>query len=329
MIRSASNAPSADPRTHCPPQSIAVDRAVEQLHQHFATHAEGRCLVLIDPSVRRVDDDVFDGALLRAWPHWEIAVAHPRFPRAHSPYLVSLDLSRYLDSEVLRASVRMAQEDRESNVIGRNQGHRVGGWLAATGDVRSVAKHLGLQAAQTLNGVRQPFRFYDMRCLVWLWPLLRPAQKNSLFGPIQYWHILDALHTPLILQSQTVEPIAFELALDDAQTSLICRIGIVNRALARYEHTQGHPPQRQQLSIAWEAAGRALSYSLEDVDDMAILVTHTLQRHALFDTHPTIAARLTARAPGQMYQSAVGDLEPSDIELICAELERRPIQGGV
>ncbi|MGP1666117.1 MAG: DUF4123 domain-containing protein [Rhodanobacter sp.] len=329
MNITASNDPSSDPRTQLAPQNPVVDEAVEQLQRHFSTQAEGRCLVLFDPSVRRVDDDVFDGALLRAWPHCEIAVAHPRFPRGHFPYLMSLDLSRYLDSEILRASVRMAQEDRDSKVIGRNQGQRVGGWIAATADMHTVAKHLGHHTAQSLNGVRRPFRFYDMRCLAWLWSLLRPAQKSSLFGPIRYWHILDPLHMPLILQPQTVAPIAAELALDEEQASLICRIGIINRALARYEHNQGCPVQRKQLPIAWDAAGRALGYGLDDVDDMAMLVTHALQRHGLFDTYPTIATLLKQRTPGQMYQAAVGSLEASDIELICAELERRPIQGGV
>lgn len=329
MNMTVSNAPSLDPRTELAPQSAAVDNAVEQLQRHFATHAHGRCLVLFDPSVHRADDDRFDGALLREWPHCEIAVAHLRFPQAHRPYLMSLDLSRYFDTEVLRASVRMAQEDRDSNVIGRNQGHRVGGWLAAPTDVRTVAKHLAHHTAQSLNGVRRPFRFYDMRCLAWLWPLLRSGQQSSLFGPITHWHILDALHMPQILQPPTVDAVAPDLALDEQQASSIRRIGIVNRALAGYQHRQGHPAQRQQLPTAWEAAGRALSYGLDDIDDMAMLVTHALQRHALFDMHPEVAALLKQREPGQMYQAVVSDLETDDIARICAELERRAIQGGV
>lgn len=315
-----------DPRTLHAPADPAVDALVERLQQHAAENANGRCVVLFDPSVRKADDDRYDGPLLQVRTRTPIIIPRPNFPLEHRPYLMDLNLAHYRDAEVLRASVRMALEDRVSTAIGRSQGQRVGGWLSTNTGIIELARHM---ARHTVQGRPGTFRYYDMRCLVWLWSRLRPEQQQALFGPITCWHVLDVTHNLLTLQPQPGEhPSNGELNLDDTQWDALRRVGAINRALAAYQHEKGQVPHASQLSCAWDAAGRALRYGFSDPEDAAVLVLHALQWHPLLDTHPTIAALIQKRVGDQHYRFLVADLEPADFQRICHEWQTHSVQGG-
>ncbi|MEJ2655509.1 MAG: DUF4123 domain-containing protein [Acidihalobacter sp.] len=319
--------PSTDPRSEFAPADPSVDAMVEQLQRDFAAGGH-RCYVLVDPAKQRADDDPFDGPLFKVWPRTVLHVQFWSFPRAHKPYLLALDLSRYLDSEILRASVRMALEDRRDAVIDREQGHRIAGWLAASAPADSLVRALGRHTIQSSGpGEAYPFRYYDMRTLTWFWPLLRAEQRQALFGPLAAWYILDARHQLQKLQAPEGGERTAALALDAAQWRKLRRIGVVNRALATYQKTHERAPDTPQLSTAWNAAGRALDLGLDDADDMAALVSHALQWHPLFDTHPVVDALLKRRDSDQSYRGVIGELEPAQIDRIRGELQERTLRG--
>lgn len=297
-----------------------VDVCTERFTRHVAAFSEGRCLVLFDPSVRDACDDPYDGSLLRKRPRSAIPVRHTRFPRSHCPYLLELDLASEPDREILHTSVRMAWQDRNPAVIGRGQGHRVAGWLTAREPTSIVVKALADHTIQWINGQRVPFRFYDARGLAWLWPLLRPSQQRVLLGPVTSWSLFDAAHAWRELRAPSDVGSNPRLELDEGQQRAVPLIGVVSRALARYQHDRCQHVESGQLPLTWTAAERASRYGLTDPDDMAALVVHALQWHPLFDTHPEVQKRLNRRADDQFYRAVVGDLEPSDFERIQDEL---------
>lgn len=311
------------------PALPVVDGCAERLTHHVATFSEGRCLVLFDPSVRDACVDRHDGSLLQKRPRSAIPVRHTRFPRSHYPYLLELDLTGELDREILHTSVRMAWQDRNPAVIGRGQGHRVAGWLTTREPTSIVVKELADHTIQWINGQRAPFRFYDARGLAWLWPLLHPPQQRALLGPVTSWCLFDAAHAWRELLPPPNVAADSRLVLDEVQQRAVPLIGVVNRALAHYQHDRGQHVEPDQLPLAWSAAERASRYGLSDPDDMAALVLHALQWHPLFDTHPDVQTRLKMRTDDQFYRAVVSDLESSDFQRIQAELlTRSTVPGG-
>lgn len=306
--------------------SAAIDAQVERFQRYFAKHAAGRCVVLFDPSMRDARHDPASGATIKEHLGAEIVIPHPQFPRAHRPYLVSLNLTRHTDSELLRTSVRMALEDRDTAVIGRSQGHRIGGWLASCEPADITAQHLSRHVMQG-EGRRLPFRFYDMRCMTWLWPVLHPAQQRTLLGPIASWHLLDAAHRWQLLTPPVGGEPEAELTLDTAQWVLLARIGGTSRAFARYQHESGNTPSADQLAVAWSAAGRGVQLKLNDAEDMAAFILNALQWHPQFDRHPEVNAALKQRPPGQSSQAALADFDDATLRRFVHELNQTTVQG--
>lgn len=268
----------------------------------------GKCLLVVDPSLRELEDNPAEGAFFSHARSTVIPVTHTAFPPASQPRLVELDTSTEAGAALFAESIRVALADRQPESIARGQGQRIGGWLLGAETAQEVADHWALDLLQTDDqGRRCVLRFYDARVLALVWPVLEPMQRRHLLGSIHTWFALDAsaeltaYTAPGRSQSQ--------LALSDEQWVELQRNGTVNRALALFMHSVGRQPREKEVRAAVDSAARADRHGLRDPDDKIAFVGHALGWHSNFDSHPAMASVLEKVRHGVLYSAAASELE--------------------
>lgn len=293
----------------------AVDQTVGVLRAYFSQRPDRHCLVVIDPSRLGFPESLEQKIPVSEQPHAIVTIAHEAFPDEHRPYLVELNLSTPDGVELLAESVRLAFEDRRPDSIAQGLGQRVGGWLASNHPADAVAAHWSQQVLQLDDRGRQcALRFYDSRALSLLWPVLSPGQRQTLLGPVNAWHALDACAKPCIYTSTGAA--SADLTLNDTQWRAIHRHGLINRAVGLHMQAIGRQPEPQELEAAVASIARAEHYGLSDRDDIIAFIGHALAWHPLFDRHPKVTRALQQREPDDFYTAAVSELSLDDIEEI-------------
>ncbi|WP_320534205.1 DUF4123 domain-containing protein [Robbsia andropogonis] len=291
-----------------------VREQVTALKSWFRRHPDMRCLLVIDPTQ---NDPAADGSrLLASLSRIDLTIDHEAVSPAHYPYLLELDLESTAGADALAQSVELAFDDRRPQAMAEGMGQRIGGWLATTAAPQEVASHCSRMMLQRDDRDRLCLlRFYDPRAFALLWHVLSPVQQQSLLGPIQAWHTLDASAMPVSRLNTMGRRDEFEL--DAAQWQAIHRHGIVNRALALHAYDQDRQPHQHEVDVAVAAAARARQYGLIDEEDEVKFVSHALAWHPEFDLHPKVLQILGRKADDEFYAEQIEQLTPEEIEEIC------------
>lgn len=290
-----------------------VDRTITALSAYFAQNPDARCLVVVDPSRRRLVDRRDEGLAFSEQPSAVIAIEHESFPKEHLPYLVELDLSTRQGKALLCESVSVAFEDRRPDLVARGQGQRIGGWLASTVPMQEMADHLARHALQRDDRGRQcVLRFYDSRSLSLIWPILMSGQRQSLLGPVLSWHALDASASLCAYSADA--PLQSELALTPDQWRAIHGHGVVNKALGLHMYATQRQPHKEEVEAAASAAARAENHGLVDHDDKVSFVGHALAWHPHFDAHSSVSRALQQLSEDVLYVEVIGELSGDEIE---------------
>ncbi|ONC63600.1 hypothetical protein AQ919_29850 [Burkholderia pseudomallei] len=294
-------------------EPVKIREHANTLKAWFNLHPDMRCLLIIDPSQRDpMDGDAGDSSSFTSLPRTDVAIDHEAVSPSHWPYLLELDLKTDSGIAALEESVQLAFEDRRPQSMAEGLGQRIGGWLASSASAAEVAVHCSRLALQNDDqGHLCLLRFYDPRSQALLWPMLAPAQRHALLGPIQAWHTLDAGAVPVARMNTTGRREDF--VLDAAQWQAIHLHGIVNRALALHAYEHDRQPKQHEVDSAVAAAVRARSYGLTDEEDEVTFVGHALSWHPEFDLHPQVLQILGSRADGDLYAECIGELTSDEI----------------
>ncbi|QTD93118.1 DUF4123 domain-containing protein [Burkholderia anthina] len=275
----------------------------------------GKCLLIVDPSLRALDDNPTEGALFSQAKRTSVPVEHIAVAPEHRPCLIELDLSSATGTALLAESLRAALADRRPESIARGQGQRIGGWLVGSDSLQQVVDHWSDNLLQVDDqGRRCLLRFYDARVLALMWPVLSSAQRRRLLGPVQTWHALDACAELTTYTAPGRSQSALEI--EDAQWIEFHRHAIANRALALFMNDVERQPVQQEVQTAVESAGRAELHGLRDREDKIAFVGHALAWHSSFDAHPAMAPVLEKVSRGDLYCAAVSELDPRVVEEI-------------
>lgn len=304
------------------PTSPAVDEdtRIETLNialtEWFSRHRDMRCFLAVDPSQRSlINGNAADREPFAKLPRADVVIDHDAYPQAHCPYLLELDLSKPIGVDALAQSVRIAFEDRRPGSMAEGLGQRVGGWLASSASLDDIARHWArLVLQRDYSGRACVLRFYDSRAFALLWPLLSHAQRQTMLGPVQAWHVLSASARPDIHLASSDAQANFLLSA--AQWEEIHRHGLVNRALALHAQAFGRQPAPGEIEIAVAAGARSERHGLIDSDDQVAFICHALAWHPQFDLHPKVAQLLAGKATDDFYISQIGQLSADEIDEI-------------
>ncbi|KWA25545.1 hypothetical protein WT37_03640 [Burkholderia territorii] len=290
------------------------DGLLVSLRSAVETHGN-KCFLVVDPSLRALEDNRAEGALFSQPKRASVPVGHDAFAPEHWPCLIELDLSTATGTALLAESVRAALADRLPESLARGQGQRTGGWLVGADSLQDVVDHWSTSLVQFDNlGRRCLLRFYDARVLALMWPALSPVQRRRLLGPVQTWYALDAC-AELVTYTAPGRSQS-DLEIEDAQWIEFHRHGIINRALALFMNDAGRQPTQQEVQAAVDSAGRAEQYGLRDHEDKIAFVGHSLAWHSSFDAHPAMRSVLEEVSRGAMYGAAVSELDSRVVEEI-------------
>lgn len=284
------------------------NHSIEILRNAIKTHG-GKCFLLVDPSLRALEDNPPKGAFFSHASSTTIPVAHTAFPPDNQPRLIELDISTEAGEALLAESVRVSMLDRQPESVARGQGQRTGGWLMGVESAQETADHWAKNLLQTDDqGRRCVLRFFDARVLALMWPVLAPAQRRGLLGPVQTWYALDACAklTPYVAPGRSQMP----MEITDEQWAAFHRHGIVNRALALFMNDVERQPRQEEVEAAVNCAGRAEQFGLWDHEDTIAFVRHALAWHPNFDAHPGMAPAFDKVSRGTLYSAAVSELDP-------------------
>ncbi|KDB10171.1 protein of unknown function DUF4123 [Burkholderia sp. lig30] len=301
--------------TRAPRESDAsrdsADHLTDLLRSVCVEHAH--CLLLVDPSLRPLDDHPESGALFSHAAQVAIPVEHKAFPPEHRPLLIDLDLSTDVGIALLAESVRQAYEDREPDSVARGHGQRIGGWLFGNAPADDVANDWSNHILQWDDaGQRRVLRFYDARALSLIWPVLSEPQRRCLLGPVRAWYALGACGEIAVYRAAAVpQP---ELALSGEQWRALHRHGAINRALALHMKEMGRQPDAHEVETAVASAERADRRGLADYQDKVRFVGHALNWHPEFDSHPGMAPVWGRVETGMLYSAAASELESRVVE---------------
>lgn len=296
-------------------EEFASHRFVDRLRSYFAGHADAHCLLVVDPSQRVLNDRPDAGVFFSQQSSVTIPIEHGAFPPPHRPYLIELDLSTAQGAALLSESVCLAFEDRRPENIACGNGQRIGGWVASAVPAQEVAVYWGQRVVQVdEQGRRCALRFYDMRALSLIWPILEASQQKYLLGPVSEWHALDACTQGCAYAAHTAP--SSRLALTRDQWLTIHRHGMVNRALGLHMHAVKRQPHPQEVETAVASAARAERYGLHDPDDRVAFVGHALEWHPYFDAYPAVRRALQQVSAEHLYTAAISELAPAEIDEI-------------
>lgn len=295
-------------------EEARITALIASLRDWFNRHREMHCFLAIDPSQRDLTfDDLGKKNPLTDCDRADIIIAHEAFPELHCPYLLALNLSTPAGVGALAHSVRAAFEDRRPESMAEGLGQRIGGWLASTASLEEVAAHWSRVMLQRDDSGRAcVLRFFDSRALALLWGALPQAQRRSMLGPVQAWHVLDAGAKPAVYLRSSEPHARFTLPNDLWQE--VHRHGSVNRALALHARTHGRQPLPDEIEAALAASARADRYELSDREDQVAFIGHALAWHPQFDRHPAVAHLLEHRSNDDFYTSAIDQLSADQID---------------
>jgi hypothetical protein len=302
-----------------------VDILSDALHRALAT-GDGRCWLLIDPARRPLRDErEFDAALLARSLFQAPSPTGDPDPRL-MPLLVDLDSARAADSDIIRMAIAEALEECSVESLVHGAGRRICGWLESKANGPSIARHISRQLIQRRpSGTRTLLRWTDPAVLWALWPLLEPAQRKTLLGPIDTCWLLDpgARWLPLRPPADGAATNALNLSVEQwAETDAIRPLNLALRDWGAATATPDALVAARQHAAGALRRARALGFS--DPQDLAAFAGYALAVHPRFDQHPLVRECLAKRVEDDYFTALVDDLKPEDWQRIRTESDAPP-----
>jgi hypothetical protein len=303
--------------------ATAADAQSDLLHRALAASGDSCCWLLVDPTVRPLDDDE---PLLRALSEAGAEIVPVRSPNSRIdnsvlPILARLDSARSAGSAALRLSISEALAECEPEALRRGAARRIGGWLQCSASGAALAHHIGQQmVCRRQDGRLTLLRWTDPAVLwvIWSSALLTQQQQAELLGPISAYHLLDAGGRCTTLdqigasRSSAVDEAseASRYAFTARQWAQLDAIGSLNRALLRFDAARLDAASLNEARDNGMAAIlRARSLGFADAQDLATFAWHAMSVHPRFDAHPVVAERLQKRQADDLFTALVDPLD--------------------
>jgi hypothetical protein len=299
---------------------IQTDVLSDALHRALAT-ATGCCWLLIDPTKRPLQDEAeFDAAVLARSPT-QAASPHTKLDKREMPLLLELDSARAADSGIIRTSISEGLAERLPASLTQGAGRRICGWLESSANAPTLARHIARHVVMCRpTGIMAALRWYDPAVLWALWPLLEPAQRKTLLGPVDTFWLLDPAGRWMPLRADFQGVPAAHLDLTADQWTEADAIGPLNQALRDWGAASALPEALIAARLVGAAAlRRARSLGFADRRDLVAFAHYALAIHPRFDQHPLVRNRLAERADDDYFTVLVDDLKPEDWQRIRAE----------
>ena len=312
-----------------------LPQGCEQLVAAFESakqsNAESKLFVVLDPSVRRAqDDEGFAEAAARCdAKFFHVLWEHPTLRPEHRPVFLSVDPQRNAGSELLAQSLELLLADLKT--IQRGGALRVVGWFASASSVPVLQQHLGRLAVQQIPLQGQPelgrkrlLRYFDPLVMDVLWGMLTPAQQGQCLGPIERWVYPGIGPEASLVLKQALRPTdavatwaqAGAFGLDVAQWRALLALDVVNPALV----VRGlAPTDLKKRPEALACVERLMQTGVREHADLIRVVEYALDKHTNFDLHPRVTELLRSRRD-RFACAALSDLSETDWQTICHEL---------
>lgn len=295
------------------------DAPSDALHLALAD-GSGRCWLVIDPCLRPLDAALtFDAAVLARKPTQAPSLGDD--DARLMPLLLELDSARAADSDIIRQAIEEALAECGAESLAQGAGRRICGWLESSADDRTLARHIADRfIVRRPGGVTKKLRWYDPAVLWAMWPLLEPAQRKSLLGPIDTWRLLDPAGRWRSLRADFTGEAPGRLNFSADQFAEIGRIGALNQALREWGAATAEADALMRArDVATVALRRAADLGFADRADLAAFARHALTVHPRFDLHPLVRERLAKRDADDYFTALVDDLAPEQWQRIRAE----------
>ena len=299
-----------------------ADALSDALHRGLAT-GDSRCWLLIDPVIRPLQPErEFDQAVSDRAPRQAPSPAGDPDPRL-MPLLVELDSAQAADSDIIRMAIAEALEECSADSLAHGAGRRICGWLESKADGAVIARHITHHLIQRRpSGTKTLLRWIDPAVLWALWPLLEPAQRKTLLGPIGTYWLLDPAGRWLPLRPPAGVAATTGLHLTIEQWAEADAIRPLNEALRNWGAATAMPDQL--IAGRQNAAGalrRARAQGFSDPKDLAAYAGYALTVHPRFDHHPLVRECLAKRVEDDYFTALVDDLTPEDWQRIRVEAD--------
>lgn len=299
---------------------VLSEELSDTLHRAVMVNG-GRCWLLIDVAPRPLrEDDPFDAAIFAREPRQVPSPVNDVDTRL-MPLLLELDSTRSADSGLIREAIEEALAERLPESLAQGAGRRICGWLESPVAGEALARHIADRFSLSLpDGTTRKLRWFDPAVLWAMWPILTPAQRNALLGPIAAYWLLDPTGNWQTLRSDPSTELQSHLTLDTSQLAEIGRIAALNRTLRDWGAAYLKPDvltAAREIAAAALRRGAALGFT--DLSDQAAFALCALTTHPRFDSHPLVRERLAKREPDDYFSALVDDLPPDDWARIRTE----------
>jgi hypothetical protein len=294
------------------------EATLQILHRQIYDSTDSKCLLWVNPA----QGDVFAENTAVKKRQVRVPISHVRFDPQFAPYLVELDLSKFVDADIFNASVEMAWNAWTHGSLSAHNGQPIAGWIEAIGAPSDLAQYWAQHCyLHPLNGLTKLLRFHDPGVREWLWPTLSPAQKRQLLGPVRK---LMAFGREQCLVQQGIDEIPDAERLTPA--SLDSRFCLTAHQWSEVEdyatlhaawlHWGGTDPEKRSLLAEksnWAektlaALRYATRYGIEDPEDRRLFATHALQIGDNFHTHSKLQSVWQKTREGDFYGGALEEL---------------------
>ncbi|GKX61860.1 hypothetical protein SOASR032_04290 [Pragia fontium] len=288
-------------------QALVITKA---LKAHFARHSN-QCYLLLDPFLRNFIDDDFIYERIENKAITDVLIPHASVDKTRVPFIISLDLNKPEDNELLFHSVYESLFETHPKRIAMGEGRRFCGWLSASTATKltDLSLYMGRVAIQRLSEDKTILlRLYDPAVMIQLWFLLSEVQRRILFGLVDDWSIITGegeLYT--FPASEATLFGAHSLGLSPDQYKKISWIGAINRGLCFYRQLDNRPwiSDLQVQKILFPLFERTQHYSFNSYDDINDLAIKALTVHPYFDKHPLLALRVTGMPSPVRYRDLI------------------------
>lgn len=300
-----------------PASAGCADVLIQNLHRHFSTHSESRCLLWINPVLQ----DPFDSSEVDQDRRVRFPVAHANFDPLLGPYLVTLDLARRHDSDLLERSVEWAWAGWTLEQLQRMRGQSVCGWITCSVSANDLARHWAASCyLHRWNGLDTLLRFHDPGVREWLWPMLDAQQRHTLLGPAQSIWAIGRQHS-LLVQERSPEdltaiasaPSMMRLQLRADQWSGVSDFANVHAAWQQLCSQDSLWADRLAMQAGWpqrtfHSLQHASRYGLHDARCRTLFARHALEIGMDFHLAPLLAPVWLKTAEGVPYGRALEDV---------------------
>lgn len=281
----------------------------------------GRCWLLIDVAPRPLrEDDPFGAAILAREPR-QVSSPVNDVDTCLMPLLLELDSTRAADSGLIREAIEEALAERLPESLAQGTGRRICGWLESPVAGAALARHIADRfSLRSPDGTTRKLRWFDPAVLWAMWPILTPAQRNALLGPIAAYWLLDPAGNLQTLRSDPSTESPPHLTLGATQLVEISRIAALNRTLRVWGVAYLKPDVLAAArDVAAAALRRGAALGFADLNDLAAFALRALTTHPCFDSHPLVCERLAKREPDDYFSALVDDFAPDDWARIRTE----------